>query len=117
MDLSSNLKKEIDKTKFPRWISAQVQDDLKNLSESQVLEKLMSNGYGFNHETFDQLRKKRDEQDLFVASPFDVEEGIVECGKCKGKKVVSVSVQTRAADEPMTTMSFCVTCKHKWKQN
>ncbi|KAM6948991.1 transcription elongation factor A protein 1 [Aplochiton taeniatus] len=37
------------------------------------------------------------------------------CGKCKGKKCTYTQVQTRSADEPMTTFVFCNDCGNRWK--
>ncbi|KAA0719290.1 Transcription elongation factor A protein 1 [Triplophysa tibetana] len=37
------------------------------------------------------------------------------CGKCKKKKCTYTQVQTRSADEPMTTFVFCTECGNRWK--
>lgn len=37
------------------------------------------------------------------------------CGKCKGKRCTYTQVQTRSADEPMTTFVFCNDCGNRWK--
>lgn len=37
------------------------------------------------------------------------------CGKCKGKCCTYTQVQTRSADEPMTTFVFCNDCGNRWK--
>ena len=37
------------------------------------------------------------------------------CGKCKKNNVVYSEMQTRSADEPMTTFAFCQECGHRWK--
>lgn len=37
------------------------------------------------------------------------------CGKCKSRKTVYYQLQTRSADEPMTTYITCVNCNHRWK--
>ena len=42
-------------------------------------------------------------------------EGMLKCGKCKGKKTTYYQMQTRSADEPMTTFVTCHGCGHKWK--
>ena len=38
------------------------------------------------------------------------------CPKCKARKTIYVQVQTRSADEPMTTFITCLKCGNKWKQ-
>jgi len=37
------------------------------------------------------------------------------CGKCKEKNCTYFQMQTRSADEPMTTFVTCMTCQNRWK--
>ncbi|KAJ1191833.1 hypothetical protein NDU88_001148 [Pleurodeles waltl] len=37
------------------------------------------------------------------------------CGKCKKKNCTYTQVQTRSADEPMTTFVLCNSCGNRWK--
>ncbi|XP_067887944.1 transcription elongation factor A protein 1 isoform X4 [Heterodontus francisci] len=37
------------------------------------------------------------------------------CGKCKKKNCTYTQVQTRSADEPMTTFVVCNSCGNRWK--
>uniref|UniRef100_A0AC11CMJ7 Transcription elongation factor A1 n=1 Tax=Ovis aries TaxID=9940 RepID=A0AC11CMJ7_SHEEP len=37
------------------------------------------------------------------------------CGKCKKKNCTYTQVQTRSADEPMTTFVVCNECGNRWK--
>jgi transcription elongation factor S-II len=37
------------------------------------------------------------------------------CSKCKERKTTYYQLQTRSADEPMTTFVKCLNCGHKWK--
>ncbi|KAM4610061.1 transcription elongation factor A protein 2 [Polymixia lowei] len=37
------------------------------------------------------------------------------CGKCRGKNCTYTQVQTRSADEPMTTFVVCNSCGNRWK--
>lgn len=37
------------------------------------------------------------------------------CRKCKSKKCNYYQMQTRSADEPMTTFVSCLECGHRWK--
>ncbi|XP_055508632.1 transcription elongation factor A protein 2 isoform X2 [Leucoraja erinacea] len=48
-------------------------------------------------------RTSGSETDLFV------------CGKCKKNNCTYTQVQTRSADEPMTTFVFCNECGNRWK--
>lgn len=46
-----------------------------------------------------------------------IEEGVLECFKCKSKKIISFQKQIRSADEGITTFSQCSECGNKWKNN
>ena len=37
------------------------------------------------------------------------------CSKCKSKKCTFYQLQTRSADEPMTTFVTCLSCGNRWK--
>jgi len=38
-----------------------------------------------------------------------------QCGKCKQRKCTYYQMQTRSADEPMTTFVTCTNCNNRWK--
>jgi transcription elongation factor S-II len=42
-------------------------------------------------------------------------EGVFKCGRCKSKKTTYYQMQTRSADEPMTTFVTCLECEKRWK--
>jgi DNA-directed RNA polymerase subunit M/transcription elongation factor TFIIS len=111
-----------DRSDFLEWVLCQIREDLgpnpqKATFERYVKDVIEKNRLGFNHQQFDTHLQKEKEQDDYVLNPFQAEEGVVECKKCGSSKVYSISVQTRAADEPMTTASVCTICKHNWSQN
>ena len=37
------------------------------------------------------------------------------CFKCKSKKCTFYQLQTRSADEPMTTFVTCINCGNRWR--
>ena len=37
------------------------------------------------------------------------------CGKCGQRKCTYYQMQTRSADEPMTTFVTCTVCNNRWK--
>jgi DNA-directed RNA polymerase subunit M/transcription elongation factor TFIIS len=41
--------------------------------------------------------------------------GQFKCGKCKSVKTTYYQLQTRSADEPMTTYVTCLSCSNRWK--
>jgi transcription elongation factor S-II len=60
---------------------------------------------------FDKLGKDNDMGEFAVIA----EEGMFKCGKCKSRRVHHYQMQTRSADESMTTYCTCTECKHVWK--
>ena len=44
-----------------------------------------------------------------------VEDGFFTCARCKSKKTSYYQLQTRSADEPMTTFVTCHNCDKHWK--
>ena len=67
------------------------------------------------------LKKKMEEiakQNLFNAQGATLERSVTDrftCGKCKEKKVSYYQLQTRSADEPLTTFCTCEVCGNRWK--
>ncbi|CUS20700.1 LAQU0S01e12640g1_1 [Lachancea quebecensis] len=67
------------------------------------------------------LKKKNEEiarQNLFNAQGATLERSVTDrftCGKCKEKKVSYYQLQTRSADEPLTTFCTCEVCGNRWK--
>jgi hypothetical protein len=45
------------------------------------------------------------------------ESSLYKCKRCKSKYVRHHQMQTRSADEPMTTFFHCVSCDKRWKIN
>ena len=52
-----------------------------------------------------------------IINPPKVEKGIHKCGKCKSDETWYYQLQTRSADEPMTTFITCTKCGKKWKED
>lgn len=67
------------------------------------------------------LKKELDEiarKNLFNAQGATIERSVTDrftCGKCKEKKVSYYQLQTRSADEPLTTFCTCEACGNRWK--
>lgn len=59
-----------------------------------------------------EAKRKRDQNNY---NDQDVEDGEFKCGKCGSRKCKWYQMQTRAADEPMTTFVTCTQCQRKWK--
>ncbi|PVU88384.1 hypothetical protein BB561_005888 [Smittium simulii] len=49
------------------------------------------------------------------AGPQEAETDMFRCGRCGKRKCRYYQLQTRSADEPMTTFVTCTNCNHRWK--
>lgn len=62
--------------------------------------------------------EKLNKQNLFDAQGATEKRAVTDrftCGKCKHKKVSYYQMQTRLADEPLTTFCTCENCGNRWK--
>ena len=62
----------------------------------------------------DRIREKK----LFDAAPSSIKQATTDqfqCGKCKKRQTTYYQMQTRSADEPMTTFVRCANCGNAWK--
>ena len=50
-----------------------------------------------------------------VAKPIVQGNGMFTCGRCKSKKTTYYQLQTRSADEGLTTFVQCQNCNNRWK--
>lgn len=50
-----------------------------------------------------------------IPQDVEIQEGAFECHKCHSKKCTYYQLQTRSADEGMTTYVTCSTCKNRWR--
>lgn len=56
-----------------------------------------------------------DMRKAYLASESGNTEGFFTCNRCKTKKTTYYQLQTRSADEPMTTFVSCLNCGKNWK--
>lgn len=69
----------------------------------------------------DSMKKQREKytQEAIREHQMSVAEGtptdMFKCGKCRKYNCTYTQVQTRSADEPMTTFVFCRECGNRWK--
>jgi transcription elongation factor S-II len=58
------------------------------------------------------------ERKLFDAAPAASKQATTDqfqCGKCRQRQCTYYQMQTRSADEPMTTFVSCLNCNNRWK--
>ncbi|XP_020893810.1 transcription elongation factor A protein 1 [Exaiptasia diaphana] len=69
----------------------------------------------------DELKKLRQEftkegiKEAQMAKNAGTETSLFKCGKCGQRKTTYNQLQTRSADEPMTTFVYCMNCGNRWK--
>jgi hypothetical protein len=67
---------------------------------------------------YETTRKKVEarKDEAFRRSKLDeVPDGMFQCKKCRSKKTTYYQLQTRSADEPMTTFASCLSCNTQWR--
>jgi DNA-directed RNA polymerase subunit M/transcription elongation factor TFIIS len=57
----------------------------------------------------------KDLRKSYIAQEVKNQEGFFTCGRCRSKKTSYYQLQTRSADEPMTTFVTCHQCDRNWK--
>jgi len=69
----------------------------------------------------DEVKKQRTKfmEEGIKSSHLAVAQGtktdLLKCGVCKKRNCTYNQLQTRSADEPMTTFVMCNECGHRWK--
>ncbi len=64
---------------------------------------------------YEQEKKKIEELSAEVGQPI-VKEGALKCIRCGSNKTYYYQLQTRSADEGMTTFYTCAECGKRWKR-
>jgi len=57
----------------------------------------------------------KDMKKEYLSREIKNQEGFFKCGRCKSMKTTYYQLQTRSADEPMTTFVSCLNCGRNWK--
>lgn len=102
------------KDKSNLWLHRQVMDGTLSAVElvAMTSEEMASR----------EVRRRMEEvrkEDFEAAKGKQVEQAetdMFKCSKCKQRRCTYFQMQTRSADEPMTTFISCVNCGHHWKQ-
>ena len=97
-----------------KWYSYQIVGCLCSSKDKKALKNIKKGLYGWKDPIYSHVAELLREHDDYIVNPFDVVEGIAECGNCGSNKTWSIQKQTRGGDEPLTTFSRCAVCKHTW---
>ena len=80
-----------------------------------IIANIKNKNIGVFSDSFKDIQQKIKEEESFIIKPFEIEEGVLECGKCGSKKTYSYTKQTRSGDESTTVFAICCNCNSKWK--
>lgn len=76
---------------------------------------LKTKKYLFHHDIFNSVYDEIKEEDDFLNNPIKIEDGVIECSRCKSLKTFSYSKQTRASDEGTSVFVTCSQCHFKFR--
>lgn len=112
------------RTKY-RDLSFNFKDDKNGKLRRRVLNRLigLESLLDMSHDELanDDLKKTRHEVHVRMtreAQPHTQQGASTDqfkCGRCKQRKCTYYQMQTRSADEPLTTFVTCVNCNNRWK--
>ena len=100
---------------------------LYNLKTTDIIERINDNQLKsyevgtLNHQEMDterwktmiEQKRKRDKSKTQLS--VNVDDGAFKCMKCGSEKTTYYQLQTRSADEPMTTFVQCTQCSARWR--
>lgn len=70
----------------------------------------------WDSKTFSKEMEEEKHELSIMTVKLSVSEGLYQCGRCKSKKTFSRQVQTRSADEGMTSIIQCSECNKVWRE-
>jgi transcription elongation factor S-II len=98
--------------------------NLKNTSVKNMIQNKLVKAHSLAYMTHQQLRpdkwdaliqEKKIRDDNKYEPKLEASTDNFKCWKCKSKKCTYYQLQTRSADEPMTTFVNCLDCGNRWK--
>jgi DNA-directed RNA polymerase subunit M/transcription elongation factor TFIIS len=80
-----------------------------------AIQMLKKRQFLFDHDVYDDIRTRVKEQEEFLENPTQVEDGVIQCSRCKSYKTFSYAKQTRGSDEGTTIFVRCSQCNHQFR--
>ena len=114
--------------KFVRYYASNARGLLANISYTTNAQEMISKIKNGRIDPYSLVKLTREELnptlwniiqsknlERIVVKQLATDDGMFKCGKCKSMKTVYYQLQTRSADEPMTTFVTCTNCEARWK--
>jgi len=123
----TQISKKWDNSYFVLIYVNKLKSVLFNLKNSTILEKINSKQITSKNIAFlthmellpEKWNEKLKEKELRIENEFfpkiEANTDNFTCGKCKSTACTYYQLQTRSADEPMTTFVTCTNCGKRWK--
>ena len=126
----ANNRKVIKKWDNPHFVQLykdRLRTIIVNLKDEEILKQIQDNTitpqsyammthYEMCPRKWDTLISKKIERDRFkYDTQIEAATDTFTCRKCKSNKCTYYQMQTRSADEPMTTFVTCINCGARWK--
>lgn len=124
---NKNIVKKWNNKYFVHIYTDKLRTVLNNLENEYILNKIKNKEIRIHEVAFmthqelmpqkwDHLIKFKNKKDLNLYEPIiEASTDNFTCRKCKSKKCSYYQLQTRSADEPMTTFVNCIECGNRWK--
>lgn len=102
-----SIKRALDHGNLQSLIDSGVIKNIRDLANLEA-DKIWTNGpYAIAKEHY-RVKNEHDVKEVPVS-------GMFKCSRCKSDRTTYFQLQTRSADEPMTTYVTCLNCSKKWK--
>jgi transcription elongation factor S-II len=121
-----NIVKKWDNPYFVQIYTDHLFTIMSNLDNETIKQKILNKEIKIheiafmNHQEMNEKRweklleaKKLKEENMY-APKLEASTDDFTCGRCKSKKCTYYQLQTRSADEPMTTFVTCLNCGKRW---
>lgn len=88
----------------------------KEIGNKEIFQELKKGVNEWNSDIYKNQRRREQLEIRILTTKMDVVEGLYKCRRCGSEKTYSRQVQTRSADEGMTSIIQCSKCSLVWRE-